>query len=247
MEKKQHKPALLLFPNLLAETRHPELFLPSSVGKAVNTIDGLIAESASGGKRYLDLFREEKDTRQIPIAVVNKKTPYEDIDFYLDPITKGERWGYVADAGLPCIADPGSALVFRARQRGIAIQSFIGPSALLLGLMQSGLPSQRFAFNGYLPKSQEERSKAILKLEERSREDESTQLFIEAPHRNKHLLEELINVLRPESWLCVAWQLTTPDQGIVCQQISAWKKNALPQLDGKAAMFYLYAKGKLYG
>lgn len=246
MEKTHHKPALLLLPNLLAETAHPELYLPASVGKAVNSIDGLIAESPTAGKRYLDLFIKDRDTRTIPIAVVNEKTPFEDLDFFLEPILQGERWGYVSDAGLPCIADPGSGLAFRARQRGITVQTFIGPSAIFLGLILSGMPSQRFCFHGYLPKSQEERAQAILKLQQRSFEDNATQLFIEAPHRNKHLLEELIKVLSPDAWLCVAWQLTTPEQGVVCQQISTWKRTILPMLDGKTAMFYVYAKGKMY-
>ncbi len=245
MEKKP-KPALLLLPNVLAPTPYPELFLPQSVARAVNMIDGLIAESPTAGKRYLDLFIKDRDTRKIPIAVLDGNTSTKDIDFFLEPILSGERWGFVSDAGMPCIADPGSQLVFRARQRGITIQAFVGPSALLLGLIQSGLPSQRFAFHGYLPKKQEERLKMLQTIEKRSAEEGATQLFIEAPHRNRILLEDCIKFLSPETWLCVAIQLTSQEQTVVCQQVATWRKSVLPQVDNKAAMFYLYGKGELY-
>ncbi|MFA6915915.1 MAG: SAM-dependent methyltransferase [Parachlamydiales bacterium] len=245
MEQKS-KPALLLLPNLLATGAHPELFLPASVNKAVNSLDGLIAENPTAGKRYLDLFIKSRDTRTIPIAVVDKSTAYKDIDFFLEPILNGERWGYVSDAGLPCIADPGSQLVFRARQRGITVQAFVGPSALLLGLMLSGLPSQSFGFSGYLPKKKEDRESALKQLEKRSLEENSTQLFIEAPHRNRILLEDAIKVLSPDTWLCVASQLTTLEQTVICQQVVTWRKAILPQIDGKAVTFYLYAKKDLY-
>lgn len=235
------RPALLLLPNLLAEGVHPDLYLPASVGRAVATIDGLLAESATGGRRYLGHFLTSEEARRLPIAVVDSATPDEDLDFYLQPIMEGERWGYVSDSGLPCLADPGAHLVHRARQRGIAIQAFVGPSALAMGLMLSGLPAQRFAFHGYLPKDGEERRMAIIALEKRSRAERATQIAIEAPHRNEHLLADLLSVLAPTTWLAVTWQLTLPDQGVVCQEVASWQRSALPRLHGKPATFFLYA------
>lgn len=245
MEKKL-KPALLLLPNLIAPNPYPELFLPQSVARAVNMVSGLIAESATAGKRYLDMFIKDRDTRTIPIAVIEKNPTGKDIDFLLEPVLNGERWGFVSDAGLPCIADPGSQLVFRARQRGVTIQAFVGPSALFLGLMQSGLPSQRFAFHGYLPKKQEDRQNTLQALEKRSQDESATQLFIEAPHRNRILLEECLKTLSPDTWLCLAIQLTSQEQSIVCQQVSTWRRSVLPQVDGKTVMFYVYGKADIY-
>ena len=127
------KPALLLLPNLLGEHKQHQPYLPSSVDKAVSTLDGLIAESLSAGRRYLGRFATKKPQNQIPIALFNLHTPDEEIDFLLEPILKGERWGLVSDAGLPCVADPGSKIVRRARQRGIAVQAFVGPHLLAAG------------------------------------------------------------------------------------------------------------------
>src|SRR5258708_21049619 len=153
------KSALLLLPNLLGEHRHHEMFLPSSVDKAVSSLDGLIAESDIEGRRFLKRFETKKPAMEIPIALFNEHTPDDHIDFLLEPIVKGGRWGLVSDAGLPCIADPGAKLVQRARQLGILIQAFVGPSSILFALMLSGLPGQKFAFQGYLPKGPEDRKK----------------------------------------------------------------------------------------
>lgn len=236
------KPALLLLPNLLGDHRHAEIFLPSSVAKAVQTLDGLIAESETEGRRFLKRFETAKPAAEIPIALFNEHTPDSDIDFLLEPIKQGQRWGLVSDAGLPCIADPGAKLVSRARQVGIPIQAFVGPSSILLALMQSGLPGQRFAFQGYLDREPQKRRGQIQRLAKKSKEEEMTQIFIEAPYRNKHTLEALVAELPDSCWLCVAWDLTMPTQGLVSQPIQLWKKSPLPNIEKKPAIFLLYNK-----
>ena len=149
-----NKPTLLLLPNLLGDYRNAEVFLPASVFKAMQSIDGLIAESDKEGRKYLSRFETKKPAMEIPIALFNEHTPDSDIDFLLAPVAAGERWGLVSDAGLPCIADPGSKVVMRAIERGIHIQAFVGPSSILQALMLSGLPAQKFFFKDTFPKSQ---------------------------------------------------------------------------------------------
>lgn len=236
----QQKPALLLLPNVLGEVKHHEPFLPASVDKAVASIDGLIAESETAGRRYLGRFTTKKPALEIPIAIFNEHTPDADIDFLLEPIRKGERWGLVSDGGLPCIADPGAKLVQRARTSGIVVQAFVGPSSIMLALMSSGMPGQRFSFNGYIDKDPQQRSVEIRNLEKRSKVEGSTQIFIEAPYRNKHTLESLMQNLKDTTQLCVAWDLTMPTQGIVSQSVGHWKKSPLPNLDKKCAIFLIY-------
>lgn len=233
------KAALLLLPNLLGEHKHHELFLPPSVDRAVESIDGLIAESESGGRRYLGRFKTEKPANAIPIALLNEHTKDADLDFLLEPMTKGERWGLVSDAGSPCVADPGSKLVARARQIGIPIQAFVGPSSILLALMLSGLPGQHFTFNGYLDKDPTKRKQQIKQLEKESLKAQYTQIFIETPYRNVHTLQSLVETLSETTKLCVAWDLTLPTQGILSQSIALWKKSPLPNLEKKAAIFLI--------
>jgi 16S rRNA (cytidine1402-2'-O)-methyltransferase len=69
------KPALLLFPNVLGNVPHHELFLPPSVDRAVETINGLIAESESGGRRFLSRFKHINKPHEIPLALLNEHTP----------------------------------------------------------------------------------------------------------------------------------------------------------------------------
>lgn len=237
----QKKPALLLLPNLIGENRQHQLFLPASVDRAVQDIDGLIAESYQAGRRFLGRFETNKPASEIPIALYNEKIKDPDYDFLLEPIRKGERWGFLSDAGLPCIADPGSKLVKRARLLGITIQAFVGPSSILLALMQSGLPGQKFYFHGYLNREQQVRQKEIRTMEKNSAAEGVTQIFIEAPHRNEHLLESLLSTLDDETWLSVAWELTTPEQGILSQPVRLWKKSPLPNLAKKNAIFLFSA------
>ena len=236
------KPALLLLPNVLGDVKHHNIYLPASVDKAVSTIDGLIAESATAGRRYLGRFETKKPANETPIALFNEHTPDADIDFLLEPIRKGERWGLISDGGLPCIADPGAKLVRRASQSGIVVQAFVGPSSVLLALMLSGLPGQRFYFAGYLDKEPRQRDAEIKALQRRSRADDATQIFIETPYRNKHMLDALVDSLNESDYLCVAWDLTLPTQGVISQKVEQWKKSPLPNLEKKSAVFLIYSK-----
>lgn len=232
------KPALILLPNLLGEAKHHQPYLPSSVDKAVATLDGLIAESESGGRRYLSRFETKKPAREIPIGVINSKSSDEELEFFLQPIRDGQRWGLVSDAGLPCIADPGARLVARARQSGIAVQGFSGPCSFIHALMLSGLPGQQFVFHGYLAKDEAARVKQIRDMVK----NPVTHIFMERPYRNQKLMEELVNTLPDETLLCAAWELMMPDQGILTQPVRLWKKSPLPNLDKKEAVFLLLAK-----
>lgn len=233
------KPALLLLPNLLGEGLQAEMFLPASVFKAVGSIDGLIAESEKGGRRYLSYFETKMPIREIPITLLNEHTRHEDLDFILEPIIAGQRWGLVSDAGLPCIADPGSQLVARAKQRGILVQAFVGPSSLMLAMMLSGLSAQKFFFQGYLEKEKDKRQAQIKQLAIQSKKEKALQVFIEAPYRNKALFEDLLSSLPDECMLSVAWDLTLPTQGVMTQNIDQWKRCTPPQIEKKPAIFLI--------
>lgn len=231
------KPCLLLLPNLLGDHRHHELFFPPSVDKAVSTLDGLIAESEKGGRRYLSRFHTKKPAHEIPLALCNKHTGVDDLDFLLEPIKEGQRWGVVSDSGLPCVADPGAQLVKRAKELGITVQAFVGPCSITLALMQSGLSGQNFSFHGYLS-----RDRATMKKEISDRERVSgTHIMMERPYQNKKTLESLLEVLHPSTLLCIAWELTNPDQGVITQSVESWRKSPLPNLEKRNCLFLFQA------
>lgn len=225
---------LYLLPNLLDKEADHRLFFPGSVDHAVQSLNGLIAENEKEGRAYLKRFGIP--VREFPIRLLNEHT--QEIEELLLPMKNGERWGLISDAGLPVLADPGYLLVRRARMLGIAVEAFIGPSSLILALMLSGLPAQRFAFHGYFPYEPEQ---ALKKLEARSNEEKATQIFIEAPYRNERALQKLLSTLSDSTFLCVAWDLTSPTQGVETFPIKEWKKRQLPSIHKHPAVFLFIA------
>ena len=114
----------------------------------------------------------------------------------------------------------------------------VGPSAILLALMASGLNGQNFAFHGYLPKDTGERIKKIRILEKRSFSEQQTQLFMETPYRTQNFFEEILSVCEAQTFLCVACDLTAPTQLIKTQSIAAWKKQRI-SLGKRPALFLI--------
>lgn len=228
---------LLLIPNLLDEKSNPEDVLPQAVFHAVASLDGVIAEDAKRARAFLKRFPKRKPFSELPIEILNEHTPEGELGALLAPLAAGGTWGLISDAGVPVIADPGYALVRLAHERGITVQPLVGPCSLVLALMMSGLPAQRFRFCGYLPRKPEERKREIALMEEDARKHGTTQLCIEAPYRNDALLQDLVATLRPETTLAVVWGITSPEQGLRVQQVKQWRKEPLPTLKQVPAVF----------
>ena len=160
---------------------------------------------------------------------------------YLDPCKFGENMGLISDAGCPAIADPGAIIVEKAHQLGIKVKPLVGPSAILMAMMSSGMNGQNFAFNGYVPINKNDRKKNIKDLESRSQKQNQSQIFIEAPYRNEKLFMDLIDWLSPETMLCIAYDITELDEYIKTYTISDWKKKRL-KFHKKPAIFILHKK-----
>ncbi len=154
---------------------------------------------------------------------------------------KGSDVGLMSDAGVPCVADPGSAVVKLAHQTGFRVKPLVGPSSLLLALMASGFNGQSFAFNGYLSTDEAKQIKEIKRLEEESAKRNITQLFIETPYRNNRLLQTLIQQLHPDTGLCVACDLTSETEEIISLKISDWKKKSGFDFHKRPVVFLIYA------
>ncbi len=218
-----HPGKLILLPNLLEETLPHETILPPSVSTAVHAIEGLIAESEKSARRYLRRFLSHEDMNRKQLKLLNEHTKDTDLPALLAPIVEGKWWGLLTDAGLPCLADPGAQLVWLARQRSIAVEALPGPSSIIMALQLSGLPSQRFAFHGYLPRESPDLEGLIRLLEKRSREEDAAQFFIEAPYRSQKLLDTLLAILQPTTRLTVAASLTTAQERVVSMPVTKFK------------------------
>lgn len=146
--------------------------------------------------------------------------------------------GIVSEAGCPGVADPGQELVALAQEKGVTVKPLVGPNSILLALMASGFNGQQFKFNGYLPIGDTERERAIRQLEIVAAKENCTQLFIETPYRNNQLLTALLKHLSPSTLLCIAVNLTGPEEWIKTRTVVQWRQQ-LPDLHKKPVIFAL--------
>ncbi len=215
--------------------------LPNRVVETVRTLNHFVVEEAKTARRILKEFAHPTPLASIHMAMLNEHTPEDKIAPLLEPLRAGFDVGLMSEAGCPAVADPGTRLVRLAHQQGFTVVPMIGPSSILLALMASGLEGQRFAFHGYLPKDTAKRRNCILQLENRSRIERETQIFIETPYRNTVLLTALLEALNPGSMLCVAQDLTSPRQLIHTASIAQWRHASRHSLDRKPAVFLFQA------
>lgn len=245
---------LYLIPNTLgptdAITGCPlERVIPDEVQAITAKLDYFIAENAKTTRAFLKtiaLVRPlARPLQEIRIAELNINTAAAALPALLEPLIQGQDAGLVSEAGVPAVADPGADLVRLAHERGIRVRPLVGPSSLLLAVMAGGLNGQSFAFNGYLPTDAGLRQKRIRELEDRSRKDRQTQLFIETPYRNAALLEALAGSCQPATLISVATDLTLATETIRTQTAAGWKRDIgsgrLPDFHKKPTVFSLLA------
>lgn len=198
--------------------------IPDSVKQTLGLLDVFIVENAKTARRYLRAvgYRKNFDT-EVVMHELDKHAARQDCRRLFENVLQGKDCGLISEAGNPCIADPGSELVAYAHQHNIEVVPMVGPSSILLALIASGFNGQQFAFNGYLPIKEPDRSRKIKQLENLSRSG-FTQLFMETPFRNQKLLEEVLNQCNPDTNLCITCDLTLDTQFIKTKKIAEWKK-----------------------
>lgn len=216
---------LFLLPNTLG-SEHTDHIIPVSVAETAVQLRHFAVEEIKSARRLL-----RKIDRQFPIddsqfTVMNKRTTAPELSGLIKVLKSGHDVGILSEAGCPGIADPGSVLVALAHENGIKVCPLTGPSSILLTLIGSGFNGQQFAFHGYLPKDQKERIRKLKDLEARVRRTAETQLFMDTPFRNMHVLEDLLNELSDETFLCIASNLTLPDERLQTMSVADWRENA---------------------
>ena len=204
-----------------------------------------VVEDAKVARRFLKSIAPGKSLPSIRILTLNRDSPPEFLDQLLDPVAAGEDVGVLSDAGCPGIADPGADLVRAAHLRGLRIVPLVGPSSILLALMASGMNGQHFMFHGYLPVDADLLKQKIREVEGASRRNNRTEIFIETPYRNERILKHLIATLSGDTQLCIASNLTTPDQRVRTMTVSAWSKIENPVVNDSPCVYLVFAPGSL--
>jgi len=212
---------IYLIPNTLGENNFEYIFPPHNK-EIILRLRVFAVENVKTARRMIAALGLREIIDQSEFFVLNNKTKIEEVQQFLHE-NKAINIGVISEAGCPGIADPGADLVREAHKHGFKVEPLIGPSSILLALMASGLNGQNFAFNGYLPKQQSERIRKIKQLEQKALRENQTQLFIETPYRAQHMFDDLLKHLRPDTKLCVAKNITLPDEAIQTKPVSVWQ------------------------
>ena len=230
------KGKLYLVPTTLGDEKYFEV-IPQGVLEKIRNLRFFVVEDIRTARRFLRLIDKSFPIDDTTFFILNEHTPNNNIESYLDPVISGSDIGVMSEAGLPCIADPGALIVRLAHVKGIEVHPLTGPSSIIMALISSGLNGQNFTFNGYLPKEQSDRIKKIKELEKLSKKGVS-QIFMETPYRNQQLFKSLVETCQPETYLCVAIDITLESEKIITKKISHWKKDS-PKLKDHYAVFIL--------
>ena len=237
--KKEMKGKLYLIPNTLGEGDVNSVF-PSTNVEVLRKIKHYIVEDVRTIRRFLKKMDKDIDIDSLTFYTLNKHTDEKEIGSYLKPLMEGNDVGVISEAGCPAVADPGASVVKLAQEKDIKVVPLVGPSSILLGLMASGFNGQSFAFVGYLPIEDANRTKAIKKLETRAKTESQSQIFIETPYRNMKMLSQLLSTCQGSTRICVACDITLETEYIKSKTVAEWKKTELPDLNKRPCIFIIY-------
>lgn len=206
----------------------------------INELDYFVVENLRTARRFLASLKLDRKIDEIEFVELSEHTDPQSVHAMLGPIiAEGRSCGVMSEAGLPCVADPGSLLVAAAHVADVQVVPLVGASSIMLALMASGASGQNFAFNGYLPIKPAERSVALKKYEKLALQSGQTQIFIETPYRNMSLFADIVKICSGNLKLCLASDLTGKDPFIRSSTIVEWR-HLSPLIDKRPTIFIVY-------
>ena len=233
---------LYLIPTPLGEG-DPAQVLPVSVLEIIPTLTCFVVEEVRTARRFLSAAGLKGHIADLEFHELNEHTDPRQVEELAGLFADGRNVGLLSEAGLPAVADPGALLVALCHRHGIEVVPLVGPSSLMMALMASGLNGQSFAFVGYIPAKTEERRAALRNLEKRSASARQSQILIETPYRNDSLMADMLGCLAGSTRLCVAANLTCPDQFICTRTVAQWKQHPVT-IGKRPCVFVLLSEAK---
>lgn len=234
-----NKGKLYLIPTVLAPDTSTRVLSPQ-IKEVITQLDYFFAEELRTARRFISELQTGRRIEAMTFYELNKNTAESETTQQLKIVLEGKDAGVLSEAGCPGVADPGNVAVRWAHQQGVQVVPLIGPSSILLALMASGMNGQSFVFHGYLPIDQAQRVKSLKNIEKEAIQKRQTQIFMETPYRNNSLLKDILQNCQPQTLLCIATQVTAPDEMIVTKTIKQWNAGK-PDLHKKPTIFLLYA------
>lgn len=211
-----------LIPSLLGTSPHQRV-LPDYNTTILQSINTFVVENEKSARKFIKQVCPEKVQADLEIYILDKDTDAKELFDIVKLLDQGKTIGIISEAGLPAVADPGAQLVKVAQEKRIQVVPLVGPSSILLALMASGMNGQNFAFHGYLPIDKNERKKKLSQLESESAKSGIAQIFMETPYRNNQMIDDLTKILRADTKICVACDITLETEDIRTRSIKEWK------------------------
>ena len=233
------KGKLYLIPTSLGDNDSLTNVLPQYNFEVLKSIDVFIVENLRSARRFIKKSGHELPIDDMTFFELGKHTPQETIQSFLNPALLGKSIGLLSEAGTPCIADPGSAIVNIAHQLKLEIIPLVGPNSIILALMASGFNGQQFTFHGYLPVDKSDLLKKLRQMEGSILKNSQTQIFIETPFRNRKLFDTILSSCSRQLKLCVATNLSLPSENIKMLSVADWQKETV-DLHKKPTVFLLF-------
>jgi len=217
------KGTLYLIPMTMGEY-NMENTIPRGVQELMENVNVFVVENLKTTRRYLRKVNSTYPIDDKEFFIIDKRTSKKELSQFIYQ-HKDKTIGVMSEAGCPGIADPGADVVEIAHELQLAVKPLVGPSSILLALIASGKNGQNFTFNGYLPKDRSDRIKTLKNLERLSRSG-NTQIFMETPFRNNHMIEDILTHCDNSMKLCIAANITLSNEKIFTKTINDWKKES---------------------
>ena len=230
---------IYLIPTTLGETENPFDVLPQTIKRSIELLDYYIVENEKTARKFIKSICPEKVQASLHLSSLNKHTQDSEYKQMINDCVEGKNIGLMSEAGCPGVADPGAVIVKLAHEKGIQVIPLVGPSSILLAIMASGMNGQSFAFNGYIPIDAAEKKAELKNLEKLSINKNQSQIFIETPYRNNKMLEDILCSLHPETYLCLATDITLPTEYIKTMRVVNWKKTKI-DLHNRPTIFIIH-------
>lgn len=178
--------------------------------EVLRSVDLIAAEDTRHTGKLLSHYQIKTKTFALHDHNEQQKAAY-----LLSKLQSGISIALVSDAGTPLISDPGYHLVNTCRANGVKVVPLPGPCAAVTAMSGSGLPSDRFSFEGFLPSKEKARNDKITELKEETR----TMIFYESPRRLQYTLDALTAIMGPEREVCVAREMTKAFESITTMPV----------------------------
>ncbi|MCX8013471.1 MAG: SAM-dependent methyltransferase [Rectinema sp.] len=206
--------------------------IPHSQLAVMEKIDHFIVESEHNAQRLLSRILSLEHMARISVSLLNEHSTSEDLEMPLAKLNTGLNCGMLPDAGMPCIADPGAALVAEAHRRLIRVVPIGTDSSIILALAASGLNGQKFRFMGYLPVEPAKMESMLASEGRAALRDGEARIFIETPYRNERTREACVRILPKELTLVFAANLGSDSPLIHVMPVSHWREfpASLPEI-----------------